>query len=230
MKKLPGLRPAVAMLELIFAIAVMGIALLAVPNILTTSAKSGFVGLQQESISQASAHIGSVMTYHWDEADANESFIDPVLRVSNGDSELDNSGNGYRTGTPVESYRRFIRADGAILDASSTLGSESGDRDDVDDFNGETTTLRLVEAATNDYIDSNITIATSVTYNDDSSSYDSANTISFTPFTAKSATTNIKENKITLTTNSSVEELNKTIVLRAFSCNIGGFVLEKRIF
>jgi len=45
-----------------------------------------------------------------------------------------------------------------------------------------------------------------------------------------SGTTNIKLISVTLTSTSGVNELNKTIVLRAFGCNIGAAELEVRRF
>ena len=193
--------------------------------------KSGFVTLQQEAISEASAHISSIMTYAWDENDTNESFIPPVLKVSNGDSELGDDGSGKRVGTPVESYRKFITSGGFTLDASSALGKDTGDtvEDDIDDFNGESKGLLLVESTENDYIDKNVTMTTTVKYMDDSAGYD-ANTIIFNPFGNKAATTNIKQIFVTLTSASGVDELNKTIVLKAFSCNIGSYYLERKSF
>ncbi len=226
-----GFRPAIAMVELVFAISVIGIALMSVPNLLTISMKSGFVTLQQEAISEASAHISAVMTYAWDENDTNESFLPPILKVSNGDSELNDNGSGIRQGTPIESYRKFITSGGFTLDASTVLGQEAGESepDDIDDFNGKTTKLVLIENAQSDYVDQNITMTTNVSYADDSANYNS-NDITFTPFQSKSGTTNIKDISVTLTSGSGVKELDKKIVLRAFSCNIGSYELEKKRF
>ena len=226
-----GFRPAIAMVELVFAITIMGIALLSVPNLLSISMKSGFVALQQEAISEASAHISAIMTYAWDENDTNDSFLPPILEVSNGDSELADTGDGLRAGTPVESYRKFITPGGFTLKASAVLGKEPGETepDDIDDFNGESTGLVVVENAENDYVDKNVTMTTTVSYSDDSANYNS-NSITFNPFSNKSATTNIKEILITLTSASGVSELEKNITLKAFSCNIGSYELEKKRF
>ena len=56
------------------------------------------------------------------------------------------------------------------------------------------------------------------------------NTIGFAPaFNAALAnTSNIKHIQVTLTSTSNVDELNKSIVLHAFSCNIGSYTLEER--
>ncbi len=226
-----GFRPAIAMVELIFAIAVMGIALMAVPNLLSISMKSGFVTLQQEAISEASAHISAIMTYAWDENDTNDSFPPPILNVSNGDSELADDGSGKRAGTPIESYRKFTTSGSFTLNASTVLGKETGETEenDIDDFNGESKGLTIVQNTDNDYIDKNVTMATTVNYIDDSANYDN-NNFNFNAFVNKGGTTNIKQISITLTSASGVDELNKTIRLRAFSCNIGSYYLERKSF
>ena len=231
-KHIAGFRPAIAMIELVFAITIMGIALMAVPNLLTISSKSGFVTLQQEAINEASAHISAIMTYAWDENDTNESFLPPILKVSNGDSELDEDGDsGKRAGTPIESYRKFITSGGFRLDASATLGKDSDDteNDDIDDFNGESTGLIVVQESNSDYVDKNVTMTTTVEYMDDTANYDS-NSFTFNPFNTKSGTTNIKQITVRLTSDSGVSELSKDIVLRAFSCNIGSYHLERKSF
>ena len=231
-KHIAGFRPAIAMIELVFAITIMGIALMAVPNLLTISSKSGFVTLQQEAINEASAHISAIMTYAWDENDTNESFLPPILKVSNGDSELDEDGDsGKRAGTPIESYRKFITSGGFRLDASATLGKDGDDteNDDIDDFNGESTGLIVVQESNSDYVDKNVTMTTTVEYMDDTANYDS-NSFTFNPFNTKSGTTNIKQITVRLTSDSGVSELSKDIVLRAFSCNIGSYHLERKSF
>jgi len=48
-------RKAIAMIELIFAIVVIGIALLSVPNLIYTATESGYTSLQQEAIASASS-------------------------------------------------------------------------------------------------------------------------------------------------------------------------------
>jgi len=230
------LRPAVAMIELIFAISVIGIALMAVPNLMSVSARSGFVTLEQEAIAEASSTISSIMTYQWDEEDTNGSFLPPILVVTNGDVDLDKQNYEYNTrkGTPKESYRKFITEGGSqMYYASTTLGLDSGEskgnEDDIDDFNGEEHTLTLVEKTDKDFIDKDIKIKTTVSYNDDEADYNT-NSFSFTPFKSKSGTTNIKQITITLTTTNSAKELDKTIVLKAFSCNIGAYKLEIKRF
>lgn len=228
---------AIAMIELIIAIVVIGIVLMSAPMLLQQAARSGYVAIQQEAINEAASQTNMVLGYHWDENSADERFLDPILTVAGGESGLNEyNATGRRTGTPRESKRAFIRDDGLRLPASN-LGNDSGDRDDIDDFIGNVQ-LALIEDATSDYVEkTTIDINTSVTYISDAISGGtyldpgSDKGIVFAPsWTPSANSTNIKHVQVTLTSSSGTEELDKQIVLRAFSCNIGATKLEEREF
>ena len=231
------LRPAIAMIELIFAIVIMGIILMSAPMLISTATKSGYVAIQQEAINEAASQINMIMGYHWDENDANEIYLDPILRVSNGYTDLDEDGTtGRRSGTPRESYRSFIRSDGTDdLNASASISFTSDvetEEDDIDDFTGTTAHLVLIPEPTlkANYVETTtIDINRTVSYSNDTADYNSSSIV-YNPFTASGGTTNIKSITVTLTSSSGLEELEKNIVLRSFSCNIGGYKLEERDF
>jgi len=233
-----SLRPAIAMIELIIAIVVIGIVLMSAPMLLQQAAKSGYVAIQQEAINEAASQVNMVLGYHWDENSADERFIDPILTVAEGDADLNESNNntGRRAGTPKESKRAFIRDDGLRLPASN-LGSDGGDRDDIDDLAGNAH-LTLIETSASDYVEkTTIDINTSISYISDAISGGSYldpggdKAIVFTPsWTPSANSTNIKHIQVTLTSSSGLEELKKQIVLHAFSCNIGATTLEEREF
>jgi len=232
------LRPAIAMIELIFALVIIGITLMSAPMLISTATKSGYVAIQQEAINEAASQVNMVMGYHWDENDADELYLDPILQVSNGDSDLNEYNNTTRRfGTPKESWRSFERSDGQSFSAS-TLGSDGSDRDDMDDFIGGST-LTLIQTSASDYVEDSTTINinTAVTYINDGpggGSYldpTADRGITFNnPFSSASVgSTNIKHIQVTLTS-SGPDELDKEIVLNAFSCNIGGYRLEEKDF
>jgi hypothetical protein len=238
------LRPAIAMIELIFAIVVMGIALMSAPMLISVATQSSFVTIQQEAINEAASHLSMIMGYHWDEGDANDLYLDPILVVSGGDSNLSQEGvTGRRHGTPKESRRSFIREDGTSNIAATTpanLGTDTGDtiEDDVDDFIGDHDLVEI-ESASADYVEGtgDIKISTTVTYINDApggGTYENPGgdeKLTFNTFTTNTAnSTNIKRIVVRLTDESGVEELNKTIVLQAFICNIGGYELETKAF
>ena len=230
------MRPAIAMLELIFAIVIMAIILMSAPRLISTAAQSGYVAIQQEAINEAASQVNMIMGFHWDESTANELYLDPILRVTSGDAALDEEGStGRRPGTPKESYRSFVRSDGVDdLAADTSLGLESNEtvEDDIDDFSGTTVHLVLVPEATlnTDYIETTtVDINRTLSYSSDTANYNTSSIV-FNPFTASGGTTNIKSISVTLTSSSGVEELDKEITLRAFSCNIGGYKLEEKEF
>ncbi|WP_373033149.1 type II secretion system protein [Sulfurovum sp.] len=232
--KIKILRPAIAMIELIFAIVVMGIVLMSAPMLISTATQSTFVALQQEGINEAASRVNMVMGYAWDEQNTQENYLFPILHVTSGDSAFDESGTtARRVGTPMASQRTFILSDveNSDLNASTTLGSEGGDLDDIDDFGG--TSLANIEAATIDYAEkATVNIATSIAYTGDgvAGGYNQS-TVTFVPFAAPGGTTtNIKSITVNLTSTSGIGELQKDIMLRAFTCNIGGYKLEERSF
>ncbi len=54
----------IAMIELIFALVIMGIVLLPSPMLIQQSIKSSFVALQQESISEVATHTAILLSKH----------------------------------------------------------------------------------------------------------------------------------------------------------------------
>jgi hypothetical protein len=229
-------RPAIAMIELIFAIVIMGIAMMSAPMLISSASKSTYVALQQEGINEAASRINMIMGYAWDENNTDDRYTPPILHVTSGNGDLNMTDiiTARRIGTPLLSQRTFIRSDAnnSNLNASSTLGSDGGDIDDIDDFIGDIS-LTEIEAASVDYVEqTTININTAIAYISDSpdgGTY-TAQTITFVPFTASGGTTNIKSITVTLTSTTSLDELEKTIILRAFSCNIGGYELKERLF
>lgn len=242
-------RKAIAMIELIFAIVVIGLILMTAPMVISTATKSGYVALQQESIAAASSEIGMILTHHWDEENTDQNLSAPILGVSaTGDADLNEAddalGNptGLRAGTSIYSKRTFLTSLGGRLNATAVgdLGHDLNDRDDIDDFTTLSSTLYDEESTTTsggDYIDKDIVLNTTVDYISDaptSGSYAGAGTsIGFdldTSAAAPGGTTNIKRVVVNLTTTKTDEEMEKSIVIRAFSCNIGTYELEERTF
>lgn len=229
-------RPAIAMIELIFAIVIMGIVLMSAPMLISTAAKSGYVAIQQEAINEAASQVNMIMGYHWDENSADEMYLDPILRVSNGHPALDEAGTtSRRIGTPNMSYRTFVRSDGKDFNATLVLNgvADAGEteKDDIDDFAGLThLVLEEEDTLIADNVETTtIDINTIISYSTDDADYNLTD-ITYNPFIVSGGTTNIKSISITLTSTSGIEELNKKIILRAFSCNIGGYKLEAKDF
>jgi len=227
------LRPAIAMIELIFAIAVMGIAMMSAPMLLSTSSKSTEVVLQQEGINEAVSQANIILTYPWDQNDTMDECIPPILLVSNGDSELDrNVTTGRRNGVDINSSAHSFLCKNNTYNASSSLGKEGSDINDMDDFKGSTTLNNLSGGSGGiDYLQKNtVNISTNINYISDSANY-SGQTITFTPSsTSAPGSTNIKLITINLTSNpgGSDHSLDSNIKLKAFSCNLGGYEYAHR--
>ena len=232
-------RKAIAMIELIIAIVIMGITLLSAPMLIGTATRTGNVALQQEAINEASSRVNMVLTYDWDENNAKATCRPSysVLTVTAGDPALGNTGNNRRSGVPANSNSHRFNCNGNTL-AATTIGREGNVNDDIDDFSNTTLSNIPLGSGGTDYIEQNtVNIATQVTYvsdtprNKDGYSARRIN-YNFSPTDSVTGmdTTNIKRISVTLTSNSGAEELKKRITMHAFSCNIGSYQYFRRIF
>ncbi len=231
------MRKAIAMIELIFALVIMGIVLMSAPMLISTATQSSYVAIQQESINEAATQLNIMLGYPWDEQNTDPNIRPIILGTTLGDAGLVEKntsmyGNGVRWGTPATSYRRFIRSDGTRANATN-IGPDGGDLDDLDDFDGSTVHLQEAQQSTADYIETTtIDITRNVFYTSDipTGNYITDGNLTFS-FNSTSSlvgnSSNIKRLQVTLTSTSGVDELEKTIVLHAFSCNIGSYELEE---
>ncbi len=230
------IRPAIAMIELIFSIVIMGIVMMSAPMLISTSTQSTYVSLQQEGINEAASRIHVIMGYDWDENNVFDNYPPTILNTTSATADLQKVGTTERRiGIPMSSQRSYIDMNNTDYNASTVLGSEGGDSDDMDDYIDNNSTVDSIEAATIDYIEQQgeISINTAITYGADDSDAGgyNYNIITFTPFGASpTATSNIKNITVTLTSTSGVSDLAKNIQLSAFSCNIGGYTFEEKEF
>lgn len=238
------LRPAIAMIELIFAIVVMGISMLSIPMMLETATKSSSVSFQQESIAIIASHANSMMTYAWDDNNTQAFTPDNLLTVTNGDSEID----GNSTLNQVNQTRTLSASSNAAPFASFgfkkdtvTVGSVvhiEVINDDVDDFHNTETNLSIALegdqlSTKGDYMDISILMDTNVTYLNDTANYSACISSTGCAFSKDNTewgniptgTSNIKLITTTLTS-SNVSQ--KKILLRSFMCNIGAASLRTR--
>ena len=216
---------AIAMIELIFALVIMGIVLMSAPMLIQQSIKSSNIALQQEAISATASQVAIVLSMHWDEAntkipagaspilDANRTgYLFPPAGLVGVTGRNTDDGNGTLFPTPFSSF-------GHDLNESNYINF-----DDVDDYNNQSFGLLLFnnESTSSDigeYVDTNISINTTVRYTKENNVLESINT-------AISPYSNIKAIKVNLTSNSGVEELDKNITFKAFSCNIGTYAIK----
>lgn len=208
----------IAMIELIFALVIMGIVLMSAPMLIQQSIKSGNVALQQEAIAAAASHTSMLLSLHWDESNTKyQAGISPILRTGTGivlDGLTDVTGRNN-----LDSNNSEVNAT-----AIGLLGKDTTDDilDDVDDYNDKPVSVNVFthadgteessRADVGDYIDVNLSIDTTVYYADNNISNN---------FSLQTQSSNIKFINVNLTSKSGIDELDKNITMKAFSCNIG---------
>lgn len=231
----------IAMIELIFALVILGITLMSAPMLVSQATTSSTITFQQESIAMIASHTSALMTYQWDENNTiPEANPNPdILRIpvsGDTDGELDdgNTANVIRGGAvlsfPIARRRQMsidVPAIPALIparQASPHIGDDANDFDDIDDF--DTTTLETSTASAGaslvtegEYMDTTIKLNTTIDYANDTTNYGVVGTIDRPSFAVTGNPTNIK----TITTTLTSEQIpDKTITLQAFMCNIGG--------
>ena len=223
------LRTAIAMIELIFAIVVMGIALLSAPMILGMSIQSANISMQQESIAATASELSLIMTHPWDEGDSNNTTGFGILRVAGGDPALN-------FGSRDVAYNRIFN--NAPMKENASLAEDFGNGDDIplndiDDFHGVVSTVALYNSVSEvsnlgnnegEYLKgANFTLTTAVDYINDAADYANGSVAFNPPFSTSGASTNIKRIRVTLTPagNPPPPEHDQLITLSAFVCNIG---------
>jgi len=222
-------RPAIAMIELIFSIVIMGIVLLSAPMLISVASKSTSVALQQEGINEAASRINMILTYDWDENNINVPCGgNPSILHTRGNSILE-----ARKGVPINSNSHKYNCIGTEYNATA-IGPEGSDIDDLDDFDDVGLVEVKLGTGGKDYIENpdttgdTVEIATSVKYVSDTANYTKNFAYDFNYTSAPGDTTNIKAIKVTLTSSSNEKELEKEISMYAFSCNIGSYNYAKR--
>ena len=208
------------MIELIFAIAVIGIVMMSVPQIIRVSAQSTYTTIQQESVAEAASTLALMMTRNWD-----ENAKGGVVGTQS--PNIPSCTPPRPVGVTAGSGRPCLD-----VNASIVLGLDGErvdypiDYDDVDDF---IIASRIVSVPNResyyptwlgDVIDKDINVSVTVKYGNDAA----PGTTNYpNPFNAPApaGTTNIKLLSVRLKTDNNTTELKKDIRLSAFMCNIG---------
>ncbi len=228
-------RSGFSLVELVFSIVVIAIALMTVPLMLSQSAKSNQFSLMQESILAARTKMGNILSFKWDEnaSDSNGSVV-RVVDVTDGSVALNRiaySDKNRRKGHIKEDRRRRM----TDTEVNASLGQEVADEfDDIDDFDGDSSIVAATGAAgvkgKFDYLDNDLNLTIDVKYISDDVNYSEQNiTFDFNVSSAVNFTA-------TKSTNIKMIELNATsvnrdfpFVFRMFSSNIGQSKLYERV-
>lgn len=227
------MRNGASLLELVIAIVVMGIAMMTLPLMLTTTQKNNIFALQQEAILMARTQLGDIVTYRWDDKSSDGSQIavlDTNDTYSNYNRYPDNSSN-RRIGHVKGNKRRKFFNNMRYATSDTALGKEDSNYNDIDDFNDANLTLSDSSDTntTQGYKLSDSNMSITVKYLNDTPPTNSSDAFDFNitkPLDTNQHSSNIKV--ITLTLKNSQLEHNLTI--RAFSCNLGAGELLRRDF
>lgn len=231
-KKINYSKRGVAMIELIFSLVIMGIVLLSAPLLIFQAVQSNSVSLQQEAIAAVASHTNILLSKDWDEENTDKSNGSAtILQTSSSSSTIfDINITNPRAGLSSVPARR-IRDNMGNIHMASAIGDDSGDRDDIDDYHDKDNNISIylseaTTALTGDYVDINLNIHTMVNYIEDAPTGNlditsNAPNMNDASTLGVGKTSNIKYISVLLTSNSDIKELNKTIALKAFSCNIG---------
>ena len=243
---LKKMRPAIAMIELIFSMVIIAIAMMSAPMLISTATKSSLVTMQQESIAAAVSQMNMILSSQWDHFDTNESVGTPILTTASAVLTACTGGENFPIGVTADGVgggRYCIKPDSFITVATQSSDILAAEHDagevfgfnDIDDYNGEVFNITVYNAenyttAVGDYIDKDITITSSVSYIDDNPRDNGnlveafAQTTNFSnPFRNNIGTTsNIKMLSVQLASSNIANEVgSKQINLSAFMCNIG---------
>ena len=219
-------RHAFTMLELVFAIVIIGIAVLALPTVLLTSASSQEQTLKEEGIMLTTAKIAQILTFPWD-ANSSPTAVMSTSQVLNtgGHGALGRNGiSDFRIGHFQDELRRRMtpesdqRAAGAI-----------GGVNNIGSFNGDDVTVGAAGVATG--YKKQYRTTTLVSYVADAADYNTAaNTdINFNFTTAAAGgTTNMKMIQVSTSELDSAGAWVPIIQMTSYSSNIGEAEFFKR--
>ena len=217
-------KKAIAMIELIFSLVIMGIVLMSAPMLIQQSIKSSNIALQQEAIVAAASQTSIVLSMNWDENNSNTAAGESPILDANGSSFSGLDGV----------YGRNTLKDGNVTLIPSTIGIDINetvytDFDDVDDYNDQSFGLMLFNDERSspdmgDYVDIQVKINTTIRYTKEDAVLDDINA-------TLNLFSNVKAIKVRLTSNldkndaNYTAELEKDITFQAFSCNIGTYAI-----
>jgi len=238
MKKRLCMRPAIAMIELIFALLIMGLTLMSAPMIIRQAINDTTTVFQQEAVAETATQLNNLMTYAWDHWDVNVSTIGAPILITNS-LAIANCMGAFPPGVTTASGRYCVDQQDGITHYNASPIQLDSNYQDVDDFDSNISSISIWNGQAwtpkkGDYIDLNVSLLTTVSYGNDTPKNDSGANGSYgktttfsTPFSflttnSKTVTSNIKLINVTLTSTNKAGELSgKNIVLGAFMCNIG---------
>jgi prepilin-type N-terminal cleavage/methylation domain-containing protein len=125
------MRKALTLIELILSMVIIAIVFTIIPRLVQSMNQSTQTTIKEEAMYNAMAQIGMIINLPWDN---NNTQNPQILGVSNGDPAYDcNATSGYRVGGFVGG-RNCIKPIGINYNASSVIGKEDAQYNDIDDY------------------------------------------------------------------------------------------------
>lgn len=112
-------RVAFTMIELIFAIVIIGIAVISLPMMTQATSKGIEGSIVQEAIFAASAELNQAVTYHWDKNSMETNATDTLARVINISNDC-NTTTKLKPGHVSQPLHRRCLDNTALTDANDT--------------------------------------------------------------------------------------------------------------
>ena len=225
------LRTGSSLIELVFAIVIIGISVMSIPMMLSQSTNNDSLSIVQESILASRTKMGTILSHVWDKnslASTATSTTVRVLDVKNGDVELNrdiSSLNSYcRIGHVQKSLRRRLHEGNATNKTFPDTGTLEVNKTSINSFDTEFLGSTLLDGNRSqfDYAIRDFNMSTNVYYLSDDTDYNKT-VISFDfnasnkfPLTNVNNSTNIKMIEIGVEIKSGIP-----FKIRAFSSNIG---------
>ena len=222
-------RPAIAMLELIIAIVIMAIALMSVPIMQQQSSKAQIFSLTQEGVMAAALKLRHILSYPFDESNANaiadsqnlnEYVLDVTTNLDPNSANYNRIGNSYlRAGHyDYTKRRRFDTITSAYASATSVISHAiETPEDDISDFRDKILAqiLQKTSGGENSYFLS-YNVTSDVAYVE----YFNGGELNIDPSSeiANNLTSNIKFITVRVT---DTQNIAGAITMSAFACNIG---------
>ncbi len=205
------MRRAFSMLELILALILFGIIVLALPPLYIILSSQSQEVLKNEATDQAFHTITTIFSYPWDEKSKSQETNFSLILDTQGDSELARFDHSRfrRASFGQKASRKFFANE---TSASIVLGKEGDLYNDIDDFNGAQE--QITKAKGDILLEMNLT--THVQYLSDNANYGFSSLFFAPSLSSAPLSTNIK--LIETQVRSSGDTI---VVLRAFSCNVG---------
>lgn len=238
----PSRRSAFTMIELIYAIVIMGIVFVTLPMILINNNKNVEQNLLQETILITMTKMNDILSFRWDERSWDDSSTaalakTEVVDTTSAVTALQRSTSDFRVGHFQQPLHRRMRPAADTARVASTLGSDAlpvADvvADDIDDFIIANDPVIIhgvgspIDYKYNYYLDTSVTYVDDNAFRNGTNYNSSAIDFSFDTTPHTTSTTSLKQISLLVKADKNNDgdgnDADEQVIrLRAFSANIG---------